>query len=220
MDKIQVITKLKEEKLVAVIRDDSKERVEKIADAVIKGGINFIEITMTVPGAIDIIKELSKKYEDNKDIVIGAGTVLDSETARLAILAGAKYIVSPALNVDTIKMCNRYSIAIMPGIMAASQIVEALELGVDILKVFPSGILGPNVIKAFKEPFPQANFIATGDFTIDSIGEWLTSGAIAVGIATPLTLGAKTGNYDLITKNAVGYVNAVKCFKRLKKEKI
>jgi len=174
---------------------------------------------MTVPEAIDIIKELLKKYDNNKDIVIGAGTVLDSETARLAILAGAKYIVSPALSVDTIKMCNRYRIAVMPGIMTASEIVEALELGIDVLKVFPSGILGPNVIKAFKEPFPQASFMPTGDFTIESIDEWLTSGAIAVGIATPLTLGAKTGNYELITQNAMGYVNAVKGFKRLKKEK-
>lgn len=217
MDKIDVITKLKKEKLVAVIRAESKEQCEKIADAAIKGGINFIEITMTVPDAIDVIKLLSEKYKSNEEVVIGAGTVLDSETARMVILAGAKYVVSPALNLDMIKMCNRYRIAVMPGIMTASEIVQALETGVDILKIFPSCMIEPNTVKAFKEPFPQANFMPTGHFSIDEVEAWLEAGVVAVGIADTLTFGAKTGNYDLITKNAIGFVNAVKGIEKKRK---
>lgn len=218
MNKIEVINKLRKEKLVAIIRDDDKEKVIKIADAVIKGGINFVEITMTVPDAISVIKTLAEKYENNKNIVIGAGTVLDSETARMAILAGAKYIVSPALNIDTIKLCNRYRIAVMPGIMTATEMVSALEAGVDILKIFPSSILGINGLKAFKEPFPQADFLPTGDFDFDEIESWLDAGAFAVGIASCLTNGSKTGNYDLITKNAIGFVNEVESYKKRKGE--
>ena len=214
MDKIQVISKLKEEKLVAVVRAESKEQGEKIIDAIVEGGINFIEITMTVPGAIDIIKELTKKYEDNKNIVIGAGTVLDPETARMAILAGAKYIVSPSLNVDTIKMCNRYRIAVMPGIMTVKEAVEAVEMGVDILKVFPGNAFGPSIIKAFKGPLPQANFMPTGGVSIDNVHEWLSSGAVALGTGSNLTAGAKTGDYKLITKTAKEFVDAVKSFEK------
>lgn len=214
MDKIQVITKLKEEKLVAVVRAESKEQGEKIIDAIVKGGINFIEITMTVPGAIDIIKELTKKYENNKEIVIGAGTVLDPETARMAILAGAKYIVSPSLNADTIKMCNRYRIAVMPGIMTVKEAVEALELGVDVLKVFPGNAFGPSIIKAFKGPLPQANFMPTGGVAIDNVDKWLASGAVALGTGSNLTVGAKTGDYELITKTAKEFVEAVKKYSK------
>ncbi len=212
MDRLDVISRLKEEKLVAVVRAENKEQGEKIIDAIVKGGINFIEITMTVPGAIDIIKELTKKYENDKNIVIGAGTVLDSETARMAILSGAKYIVSPSLNVDTIKMCNRYRIAVMPGVMTVKEAVEALEMGVDILKIFPGNAFGPNIIKAFKGPLPQANFMPTGGVDIDNVDKWLKAGAVALGTGSNLTAGAKTNDYELITKTAIEFVNAVKNF--------
>ena len=214
MDKLQVLSKLKEEKLVAVVRAESKEQGEKIIDAIVKGGINFIEITMTVPGAIDVIKELSNKYKDNKDIVIGAGTVLDAETARMAILAGAQYIVSPSLSIDTIKMCNRYRIAVMPGIMTVKEAVEALEMGVDILKVFPGNAFGPDIIKAFKGPLPQANFMPTGGVAIDNVDKWLGAGAVALGTGSNLTAGAKTGDYDLVTKTAAEFVEAVRNYKK------
>ncbi len=210
MDKLEVISKLKEEKLVAVVRAESKEQGEKIIDAIVAGGINFIEITMTVPGAIDVIKELSNKYKSNENIVIGAGTVLDAETARMAILAGAKYVVSPALNVDTIKMCNRYRVAVIPGIMTVKEAVEALEMGVDVLKVFPGNAFGPSIIKAFKGPLPQANFMPTGGVSIDNVDKWLNAGAIALGTGSNLTVGAKTGDYELITKTAKEFVDAVK----------
>lgn len=214
MDKLQVLSKLKEEKLVAVVRAESKEQGEKIIDAIVKGGINFIEITMTVPGAIDVIKELSNKYKDNKDIVIGAGTVLDAETARMAILAGAKYIVSPSLSIDTIKMCNRYRVAVMPGVMTVKETIEALEMGVDILKIFPGNAFGPDIIKAFRGPLPQANFMPTGGVSIDNVDKWLAAGAIALGTGSNLTAGAKTGDYDLVTKTAAEFVAAVRNYKK------
>src|SRR5659263_98890 len=136
MKRLNIIQKISEYGIVAVIRANSKEEGVKIVEAAKKGGINTLEITMTVPGAVEIIKELSEIYKDDKEVIIGAGTVLDPETARACILAGAKYIVSPSLNPETIKLCNRYRIPVMPGIMTVKEAIEALELGVEILKVF------------------------------------------------------------------------------------
>ncbi|MBR6504551.1 MAG: bifunctional 4-hydroxy-2-oxoglutarate aldolase/2-dehydro-3-deoxy-phosphogluconate aldolase [Clostridia bacterium] len=210
MDKLDILAKLKEEKVVAVVRAESKEQGEKIIDSIVKGGINFIEITMTVPGAVDIIKELSEKYKSNPDVIIGAGTVLDPETARMVILAGAKYVVSPSFNPETVKMCNRYRVPVMPGIMTVKEAVEALELGVDILKVFPGNAFGPSIIKAFKGPLPQACFMPTGGVSVENAQEWIKNGAVAIGTGSNLTAGAKTGDYESITKIASDFVNAVK----------
>ena len=210
MDKIELLTKLKKEKIVAVVRAENKEQGENIIDSIVKGGINFIEITMTVPGAIDIIKELSDKYKENNEIVIGAGTVLDAETARMAMLAGASFIVSPSLNPDTVKLCNRYRVPIIPGIMTPKEAVEALELGVDVLKVFPGSAFGPSIIKALKGPFPQAEFMPTGGVSVENAAEWIKNGAIAIGTGSNLTKGAKTGEYDKITEMAQEFVNAIK----------
>jgi len=210
MDKVEILSRLKKEKIVAVVRAENKEQGEKIIDSIVKGGINFIEITMTVPGAIDIIKELSSKYKSNPDIVIGAGTVLDPETARMTILAGAKYVVSPSLNSETIKMCNRYRVPVIPGIMTVKEAVEALELGVDVLKVFPGNAFGPSIIKAFKGPLPQAQFMPTGGVSVENTAEWIKNGAIAIGTGSNLTAGAKTENYEEITKMAQEFVQAVK----------
>jgi len=210
MDKLDIIAKLKQEKVVAVVRAESKEQGEKIIDSIVKGGINFIEITMTVPGAVDIIKELSEKYKSNPDVIIGAGTVLDPETARMVILAGAKFVVSPSLNPETVKMCNRYRVPVMPGVMTVKEAVEALELGVDILKVFPGNAFGPSIIKAFKGPLPQACFMPTGGVSVENANEWIKNGAVAIGTGSNLTAGAKTGDYESITKIASDFVNAVK----------
>ena len=213
MRRLEIIKRVADEGIVAVIRATSKEEGEKIVDAVTKGGINLIEITMTVPGAIDIIKELVLKYKDNKEIVIGAGTVLDPETARICILAGAEYIVSPNFNPETVKLCNRYRVPVMPGIMTVKELVEALELGVEILKVFPGNAYGPSIIKAFKGPIPQGNYMPTGGVDIDNIDEWVKNGAIAVGTGSSLTKGAKTGDYELVTETARKFVETVKAAK-------
>ena len=171
---------------------------------------------MTVPGAVDIIKELTEIYKDDEDMLIGAGTVLDPETARACILAGAKYIVSPSLNVETIKLCNRYRIAVMPGVMTVKEAVEALELGVEIIKVFPGNVFGPAIISSFKGPLPQANFMPTGGVSLDNVKDWIKAGAVAVGTGGDLTKGAKTGNYELVTETAAKFVEAVKAARNQK----
>ena len=210
MEKTELLSRMKQEGLVAVVRAENKEKGEKVIDAIVKGGINFIEITMTVPGAVDIIKELSEKYKDDKNIVIGAGTVLDPETARMVILAGAQFVVSPSLNPDTVKLCNRYRVPVMPGIMTVKEAVEALELGVDILKVFPGNAFGPSIISSFKGPLPQAQFMPTGGVAVDNVDKWFKAGVAAVGTGSNLTAGAKTGDYDAVTKMAEEFVSAVK----------
>jgi len=209
MERLETIRKISEYGIVAVIRATSKEDGVKIVDAVKKGGIKALEITMTVPGAVDIIKELSQIYKD-EDVLIGAGTVLDPETARICILAGAKYIVSPSLNPETVKLCNRYRVPIMPGVMTVKEAIEALELGVEIIKVFPGNVFGPSIIKAFKGPLPQANFMPTGGVSLDNVRDWIKAGAVAVGTGGDLTKGAKNGNYELVAQTAAKFVEAVK----------
>lgn len=210
MEKTELLSRMKKEGIVAVVRAENKEKGEKVIDAIVKGGINFIEITMTVPGAVDIIKELSEKYKDDEKIVIGAGTVLEPETARMVILAGAQFVVSPSLNADTVKLCNRYRIPVMPGIMTVKEAIEALELGVDILKVFPGNAFGPSIISSFKGPLPQAQFMPTGGVSVDNVEKWFKAGVVAVGTGSNLTAGAKTGDYEAVTKMAEEFVTAVK----------
>jgi len=210
MKRLEMIKKISDAGIVAVIRATSKEEGIKIVEAVKKGGIRALEITMTVPGAVDIIKELSEIYKDDEDMLIGAGTVLDPETARACILAGAKYIVSPSLNTETVKLCNRYRIAVMPGVMTVKEAIEALELGVEIIKVFPGNAFGPSIISSFKGPLPQANFMPTGGVSLDNVKDWIKAGAVAVGTGGDLTKGAKTGNYELVTETAAKFVEAVR----------
>ncbi|GFP77193.1 bifunctional 4-hydroxy-2-oxoglutarate aldolase/2-dehydro-3-deoxy-phosphogluconate aldolase [Clostridium fungisolvens] len=209
MKRIQVVQKITECGVVAVIRAESKEQAIKIIDAVKKGGIKALEITMTVPGAVEIIKEISEIYK-NEDLIIGAGTVLDPETARACILAGAEFIVSPYFDAETVKLCNRYRIAVMPGIMTVKEAVEALEYGVEVLKVFPGNAYGPSIISSFKGPLPQANFMPTGGVNLDNIKDWVKAGAVAVGTGSDLTKGAKTGDYELVTETAEKFVEALR----------
>lgn len=210
MKREQIITKMKEEGLVAVVRAESREQGEKIIDAILAGGIHFIEITMTVPGAMHIIEAMAEKYKDNQEVVIGAGTVLDSETARAAILAGASYIVAPSLNLDTIRLCNRYCVPVIPGVMTPTEAVSALEAGCGLLKIFPGNVMGPGAISSFRGPLPQADYMPTGGVDVDNIDQWMKAGACAVGTGSSLTKGAKTGNYQAVTKKAEEFVAAVK----------
>lgn len=209
MQRLEIIQKIAADGVVAVIRADSKEQGRIIVEAVKAGGIRTLEITMTVPGAVDIIKELSAHFSD-QDVLIGAGTVLDPETARACILAGAKYIVSPSLNPETVKLCNRYRVPVMPGIMTPKEAVEAMELGVEILKVFPGSAFGPSIIKALKGPLPQANLMPTGGVSLDNVDQWIKAGAVAVGIGGELTKGAKTGDFAQVTETAAQFMAKVK----------
>lgn len=201
MTKEQIITKIKEEALVAVVRAKDADEAKKITDACIAGGCASVEITFTVPGAHEIIRELSSTYKPEQ-ILIGAGTVLDPETARIAILNGAQYIVSSSFNVDTAKLCNRYRVPYMPGCMTPKEIQEALEYGVDIIKIFPGNVLKVDFVKAIKGPMPQAEMMPSGGVDVDNVAEWIKAGCVAVGAGGSLTKGVKTGNYQLITDTA------------------
>lgn len=207
MKRQEVLKRITDAGVVAVVRGDSKEEALKIVEAVAKGGIKIMELTMTVPNPIDVIKEVAEKYKGT-DIVVGAGTVLDSETARACILAGAEFIVSPSLDVDTLKLCNRYKIAVMPGVMTVKDAITAMEYGVDVVKVFPANLYGPSVIKSFKGPLPQGDFMPTGGVTVANIHEWVEAGAVAVGTGGDLTKGAKTGDFALVEKTAKEFVEA------------
>lgn len=209
MKKLKTLKQITECGVVAVVRAETPEQAEKIAAACLAGGINAIEITFTVPGAADVIARLSQVYK-NGEMAIGAGTVLDPETARIAILAGAKYVVSPCVNEEVIRLCNRYQIPCLPGAMTIKDIVLAMEAGADIVKVFPGETVGPDFIKAVKGPLPQAPLMPTGGVSIDNVAEWIKNGCVAVGVGGNLTKGAKTGDYDSVTATAKKFVAAVR----------
>lgn len=207
--KWEILNRLTASGLVVVVRADSAEQANRITDACLEGGAAAIEITYTTPDASRVIEQLAKNYKP-EDIIIGAGTVLDPETARIAILSGAQYVVSPHLNIQTLKLCNRYQVPCMPGIMTIEGAVEAMENGADIIKVFPGEAFGPKIIKAIKGPLPQANMMPTGGVSVDNVGEWIKAGAVAVGAGGQLTAGAKTGDYESITKTAKEFVAKIK----------
>ncbi|MDK2917718.1 MAG: 2-dehydro-3-deoxyphosphogluconate aldolase / (4S)-4-hydroxy-2-oxoglutarate aldolase [Candidatus Petromonas sp.] len=208
MQKYEVLKRIEDIGIVAVVRAENTEKAVKISKACIEGGIDSIEITFTVPGAHKVIEDLTKQFGD--ELLVGAGTVLDSETARIAILSGAKYIVSPAFDLDTAKLCNRYQVPYMPGCMTLTEIITAMEAGADIIKVFPGSAFGPSIIKAVKGPLPQANLMPTGGVSLDNVSEWIKNGCIAVGAGSSLTKGAKTGDYDKITETAKEFVKRIK----------
>ncbi len=209
MNKTEVLQKICDCGVVAVVRAESAEQAIKISDACVEAGINAIEITFTVNGAVDVIKQLAEANKDGK-ILIGAGTILDPETARAAILAGAQFIVSPCLNTEVVKLCNRYQVACMPGAMTVKEAVECMEAGADIVKVFPGELFGPAIIKAFKGPLPYIRLMPTGGVNLDNVGEWIKAGSVAVGVGGNLTAGAKKGDYESIVTIGKQFVEKVK----------
>ncbi|GAB6990818.1 bifunctional 2-keto-4-hydroxyglutarate aldolase/2-keto-3-deoxy-6-phosphogluconate aldolase [Paenibacillus pini] len=215
MKKLQLLQKMTDQGVVAVLRGDSADQVFEMAEAAIAGGIKVIEITLTVPGALRAIEKLSERYswQDEKNsehfAIIGAGTVLEAQTARAAILAGAAFVVGPSLNPETVKICNLYRIPILPGVMTIADVQHALELGVDIVKLFPGNLYEPTIIKTLKGPMPQANFMPTGGVSLTNLADWIKGGAVAVGIGSDLTTEAvKTGNMDLVRQKAEQYMDA------------
>jgi 2-dehydro-3-deoxyphosphogluconate aldolase/(4S)-4-hydroxy-2-oxoglutarate aldolase len=206
--KIKVLEKIVAGGLVAVIRAENPEQAADIAEACGLGEVAALEITFTVPGASAVIEHLAKKF--SREILLGAGTVLDPETARIAILAGAQFIVSPALNSETARLCNRYQIPYMPGAGTIAEVIAAMECGADIVKVFPGEILGPAFVKAVKGPLPQASLMPTGGVTLENVADWIRAGAVAVGVGGNLTAGAKTGDFASITNLARQFVENIK----------
>ena len=209
MDKELVLTKICDSGVVAVVRAENGEKAKRIADACLEGGVPAIELTFTVPMAHKVIEELAKEYSGG-EMILGAGTVMDSETARIAILSGAQYIVSPYFNAETVRLCNRYRVPCMPGAMTIKEVVEAMESGADIVKVFPGEAFGPKILKAIKGPVPQAKMMPTGGVDLSNVGEWIKAGAVAVGAGGSLTKGAKAGDYKAITETAKEFIAKVK----------
>jgi 2-dehydro-3-deoxyphosphogluconate aldolase/(4S)-4-hydroxy-2-oxoglutarate aldolase len=208
LDKELVIGRIIRQGLVAVVRTENADQAKRVAAACLEGGVAALEITFTVPGAHKAIEDLAREYAKG-EILLGAGTVLDPETARIAILSGAQYIISPYLDAATIRLCNRYRVACMPGVMTPKEAVEAMEAGADILKVFPANLFGPNIIKSLLGPLPQAKLMPTGGVSADNAAQWIQAGAVALGAGSELTKGVKTGNYTEITETARRYVQAI-----------
>jgi 2-dehydro-3-deoxyphosphogluconate aldolase/(4S)-4-hydroxy-2-oxoglutarate aldolase len=207
--KLEILRRITEAGLVAVVRAESGEQARRIADAVLEGGCPAVEMTFTVPRAHRVIEELASAYKPS-ELILGAGTVLDPETARIAILSGAAYVVSPSLNPETVRLCNRYQVPVMPGAMTIRDVIEALELGADVVKLFPGEAFGPGIIKAVKGPLPQAPLMPTGGVDLSNVAEWIGAGAVAVGAGGSLTGGAKTGDFQSITTTARAFIEKIR----------
>jgi 2-dehydro-3-deoxyphosphogluconate aldolase/(4S)-4-hydroxy-2-oxoglutarate aldolase len=208
LKKIDTILGLVDNGVVAVIRADSVENAVKMAKAANKGGIKGLEITFTVPHADKVIEALNADPE--VDAYVGAGTVLDAATARIAIIDGAKFIVSPSFNKEVAEICNLYQVPYCAGCMTPLEVETALRAGVDIIKVFPGDVVGPKFIKDIHGPFPQANLLPSGGVSAENAAEWIKAGAVAVSAGSSLTAPAKTGDYEKIVDNAREFVEAVK----------
>lgn len=214
--KHSVIQNMHKNGLVGIVRDKNEADAMVRTRAIMDGGVTILEISMSTPGALNIIETIAKEIkEKNLDAYVGAGTVLDPETARQTILAGASFILAPNFNLEVAKMCNRYSICYMPGVMTFNEIVTAMDAGCDIVKVFPASALGIGFIKAVMGPLPQARCIPVGGVNIDNIEAWFNDGAYAVSLGTALTNPTKgTCDYDEIKANAEAIVAKVKSCKR------
>jgi 2-dehydro-3-deoxyphosphogluconate aldolase/(4S)-4-hydroxy-2-oxoglutarate aldolase len=209
VQKAKVIAALREIGLVPVLRAESVAKALALAEAIAAGGVTVLEVTMTVPGAMQVMRKLA---EERPDILIGAGTVLDAETARMCILEGAKFVVSPALNVQTIEICHRYSIAVLPGALTPTEIVTAWQAGADVVKVFPCSALGgAKYLTALKGPLPHIDLIPTGGVSLATAAEFLAAGAFALGVGSDL-VDAKAmaaGKPEVVTETARKYLQIV-----------
>jgi 2-dehydro-3-deoxyphosphogluconate aldolase/(4S)-4-hydroxy-2-oxoglutarate aldolase len=211
MKKADVLKRINEIGLLPVLRAASAEEALALAQAIEAGGISALEVTMTVPGAIEVIQSLLSQTGDR--ILIGAGTVLDPETARACFRAGAQFIVSPSLNLKTIEICHRYSVPVIPGALTPTEVVAAWEAGADVVKVFPcSAMGGAKYLKALKAPFPQIDMIPTGGVSLSTAAEFLAVGAFALGVGADLVnpQAIANGTPETITRNARQYVEIVR----------
>ena len=213
MEKSKVLAELRGIGLVPVLRADSVEKALALAEAIAAGGVTVLEITMTVPGAMQVMRTLA---ETRPDILIGAGTVLDPETARMCILEGAQFVVSPAVNVKTIEMCHRYSVAVLPGGLTPTEVVTAWQAGADVVKVFPASAMGGAAyLKNLKAPLPQVELIPTGGVSLATAMSFLEAGAFALGVGSDL-VDAKAmaeGRPEVVTETARRYLAIVKEFR-------
>jgi len=211
MNKSEVIQRIKEVGLVPVVRAASADEAMQAIDAIKAGGVTVLEITMTVPGAVGAIAEVTKRF--GEEVVVGAGTVLDAETARTCMLAGAQFIVSPSLNLDTIACCRRYGVAVLPGALTPTEVVSAWTAGADFVKVFPAGALGgASYLKALKAPLPQIELVPTGGVSLKTAADFIKAGASALGVGADLVdvKALRSGEANVITERARQYVEIVR----------
>lgn len=204
MEKHSIINQLTEMKVVAVIRGQHAEEAAQLSKAAIEGGIRAIELTYTTPQIEEAFKHLV-----NTDALIGAGSVLDSETARHAILSGAQFIVSPYFVEGVAKLCNRYGVPYMPGCMTIREMATALEAGCDVLKLFPANHFDPSFIKSVNGPLPNVRIMPTGGINLDNMNDWLQAGAVATGIGSDLNKAYKSGGYDAVVELSKKYMQKI-----------
>jgi 2-dehydro-3-deoxyphosphogluconate aldolase/(4S)-4-hydroxy-2-oxoglutarate aldolase len=204
-----VATRVEQLGIVAVIRIKEPQKLRAVVDAIAQGGVRALEVTMTVPGAVDLIRDLAPTLPAG--VLLGAGTVLDAETAARVIDAGARFVVSPVLRRSVIETCHARGAAVMPGCFSPTEILDAWEAGADVVKVFPATALGPGYFKDIHGPLPQVKLMPTGGVTLDNAGDWIRAGAVAVGVGTAL-LDAKAvaaGDYGVLRANAERIVASV-----------
>ncbi len=184
MNKTEKLTLIRETGVIAIMRAQSSSQLIAAADAIKAGGVRVIEVTMTTPGALEVIALATQRYGD--DVLFGAGSVLDPETARAAILAGAGFVVAPTLKVEMVELCNRYGIPVMPGIYTPTEALTAWEAGADMVKLFPASFGGPALIKAIRAPLPQLDIVPVGGVNLNTAVEFIRSGAAALGVGSSL----------------------------------
>lgn len=210
MGKIEILTKLKANRLVLVVRGQSSEEALACSLASIEGGIKTIEVTYTNPFASEVIGQLAERFKEDTEVLIGAGTILDDITARQAILAGAQFIVGPNFNQAVARLCHRYGVPYLPGCMTVTEVVTALESGVDMVKLFPGSTVGMSFIQAIKSPLPQVEVMVTGGINEGNLTDWLAAGAQVLGIGGDFNRLASQGRFETITQRAAAYVKLTK----------
>ena len=211
MNKAEVLKRIRDIGVIPVVRASSPEEAIQVVEAIKAGGLPLLEITMTVPRAVQLIETLSARY--GNEAIVGAGTVLDPEKARACILAGAQFIVSPALNPETIACCRELDVAVMPGALTPTEIVQAWKAGADFVKVFPAGAMGgASYIKSLKAPLPQIELVPTGGVTLGNAGAFIEAGAAAIGVGADLvdTKAIRAGQPEKITEAARAFIEAVR----------
>ena len=207
----ETLAKIMEEGVVPVIRVASAAEAFEVAKAIHEGGISVVEVTMSVPGALDVMKEVTQKF--GKEVLLGAGTILDSETARAALLSGAQFIVTPTLNLEVIRMCKRYSAVVIPGTLTPTEILTAWEAGSDMVKVFPiAQVGGPAYIRALRGPLPHIPMVPTGGVNVQNAGEFIKAGAAAIAAGGELVdkKAVAEKKFSVIAENARKFVAEVK----------
>lgn len=211
MSRVEVIKQIRETGVIPVVRATSADEAMRAIDAIREGGISVLEITMTVPGAVKVIEEVCARYGDGA--LVGAGTVLDPETATACISAGAQFVVSPALSIQTISRCQKHDVAVMPGALTPTEVVQAWNAGADFVKVFPAGnVGGPSYLKALKAPLPQIELVPTGGVSLKTAADFIKAGAAALGVGSDLVdlKAIREGQASLITERAKQFVEIVR----------